>query len=771
MQVTLGSNDITQRTGGVQINIVTKRAGNRYSGDVYLYVERDDWEFSPNPPADFPEDYSPPGIQRLYQYGVNFGGPIIKDHLWFFGSWGIQDIHKRTEAGLEDATWLVAAYGKLNFQYGNTSGGFRLNLNDKLKWGRLAWGATAQGPGTLWDQYGPTYIWYGNLQQIIGNLMLNAKVAFTDGGFALDPRGADVDSKGVNAGLDWWTWYYPITYRPGTIYEYGTDRNQWDLSLDGNYFLEGALGADHEIRFGVGYLTADTTSRTLYPNQRMLYRASDYYNRFGDGAQYCFVDGDPTNTAISNQINIFRARTNGNFDVNLSRISFYLSDTATFGKLTATLGVRYDKETGTCNAATAMGFYMQETGATVPEWEPWLNPISVPQVDGASWEVISPRLSFTYDISGDGKNVVKLSLARYGSAAGNGLSSHLWAAGVRYIGVPWVDANENLLPELNEFPHWTPDEIIAQQNNDPMIEDWAYFGGFDYTKPGAVESSNQFDPDYSSPLTDELIVSFEKALGPSFAVNISAFYKKTSNMTRSYSIWSDGTLESKADWEVYDTAPQTGQDLYAVTRFDSIGTYYTNYEDRNNTSMALSVIASKKLSDGWMAEASFTLMDWVNNLYEAETFNMTNFSYNNGGVVAPASGGSGLTGVFVNANWMFKLNGLVQLPAGINFTGTFEARAGYVVHQHDEVYAGSNFYNKDVKAGDHRLPTYWMCNLGLEKTFKVSETATATFFVDAYNVFNHQATLKVNTVLGPDNGKIMAIVPPGILQFGFRLNF
>jgi hypothetical protein len=39
-----------------------------------------------------------PGVDRLYQYGVNLGGPIVKDKVWWFGSWAIQDIHKRTDA-------------------------------------------------------------------------------------------------------------------------------------------------------------------------------------------------------------------------------------------------------------------------------------------------------------------------------------------------------------------------------------------------------------------------------------------------------------------------------------------------------------------------------------------------------------------------------------------------------------------------------------------------------------------------------------------------
>ena len=37
------------------------------------------------------------------------------------------------------------------------------------------------------------------------------------------------------------------------------------------------------------------------------------------------------------------------------------------------------------------------------------------------------------------------------------------------------------------------------------------------------------------------------------------------------------------------------------------------------------------------------------------------------------------------------------------------------------------------KFGDDRLPTFWMLNLGLEKTFKVSDTVGVTLFVDGYS--------------------------------------
>jgi hypothetical protein len=118
LQVTLGANDITAQTGGIQLNFVTKRAGNKTSGDFHLYVEDRAWEMKQDP-TQYMVDRGLviPGVARLYQYGVNLGGPIVKDKFWWFGSWAIQDIHKRTEANLEDATWLVSGYGKLNFQW------------------------------------------------------------------------------------------------------------------------------------------------------------------------------------------------------------------------------------------------------------------------------------------------------------------------------------------------------------------------------------------------------------------------------------------------------------------------------------------------------------------------------------------------------------------------------------------------------------------------------------------------------------------------------
>lgn len=746
LQVTLGSNDITAQTGGTQLNFVSKRGGNLYSGDFHLYVEDEKWQMNQTLPQEMIDaGLSSPGIQRLYQYGVNFGGPIIKDKIWFFGSYAIQDIHSVTVAQTEDATWLVGAYAKLNFQFDNTSADLHYSSDTKYKWGRTAIGAANQDPGSTWDQIGPGSVYSGSLQHIMGNLMLNAKFAYTDGGFTLDPKAGDVNpNTGHFEGSDWAYYDYPSMYWGGNTYYYTTNRNSLNVTLSGNYFAEGVMGGDHEIRFGVDYYTAQTTSQTLYPNQRILYSynklAPDLYKEI-----WWVADGI--------------------FDVGFERTSFYLSDTATFGKLTANMGIRYDKETGSHNEAVAPGL----TFNGAPIFASYLGDLTAPQNDIASgFEVISPRFSITYDLNGDGKNVVKLSLARYGSQSGNSIAAHTWTVGPREIDVFWND-NGNGIAELGEW------------SEDP--NDWLWWN-INEQDPYSIASRNKYASDLNSPLLDEVILSFEKALGDDMAVSLTGLYKKRHNLLWRRGNMPDGSLETAANWYVEGihtfTDGQTKEYYNRYTR--PRGTTMTNHgSDYYDLYMGVQLAFTKKFSNKWMFDTSFSYADWKQKRTASEYFggtdsaNPTNYGYFNEGVVAPESGGSGVQGIYVNSRWQFKLSGLYQLPWGINFTGVFQAREGYVIPYHERRYVSgfgwTSVYEPGKKFGDDRLPTFWMLSLGLEKTVKVSETVSTTLFVDGYNITNNAVSLKVNPVMGASQDLIQRVLNPGIFQFGIRVNF
>lgn len=746
LQITLGANDILTQTGGVQLNFVTKRAGNHLSGEFHLYAEDESWEMNQKLPISISEkNLVSPGIIRLYQYGFNLGGPILKDKTWFFGSWAVQDIHSRTIAGNDDSTWLTSGYGKLSFHFGKTFIEFFLHHDNKIKSGRTSLGAANQDFNSLWEQSGQGYLYSGSFQQVIGNFMLNAKIIYNENGFTLDPRGSDPDEEGHNSGNDWLYYYSPSRYDAGSKEHYITDRDSLNFSVDGNYFKENIFGGDHEIRFGVDYYSADTTSTILYPNQRiaMIQIKDDpqYYQEL-----WLIPDSK--------------------YDMNFRRISFYLSDTATFGKLCVNLGIRYDREKGKLNGCTQRAFSWYEPGSLFhgscpPEVNSYLREITVPDLDvPIGWTTLSPRLSAAYNLTGNGKNVLKLAVARYGSRSGNYLASNLFPE--REINVRWYDTNYDLVPNYYEVD----------------FSDWTYWNvdNIDYD---LGVSRNQYDQYFSSPLLDEGIVTFEKELKEDLGISITLFFKKRHNLIAERGIMSDGSVETKENWYLlgdFSHPNSTVVPLYG--RYEKpVGTYFTNLDKGYDRYLAFQLVVTKKLSDKWMMDGSFIYMDWRKFRFEDETLDLNNFNYFNGGVVAPVSSGSGLSGIYGNSRWQFKLSGLHKLHFGFNFSYVFLAREGYVIPYYSWVYISegdvgwTKMYESGKKFGDDRLPVFWILNLAVEKDFKISDNIRATVFINAYNLTNNSTTLKVNPVLGDSQDEIEHILNSGIFQFGLRITF
>lgn len=752
IQVTLGANDIKAQTGGVQLNFVTKNTGNRNTGDFHMYVEDDSWEMSQEPTQYMKDnDLIFPGINRLYMYGLNLGGPILKDKLWWFGSWAVQDIDKRTETGTPDTTWLVSGYGKLNFQLGNTAGDFHISYDSKVKKGRPDLAPSQQNDGSLWDQVGPNYLLYGGLTQTVGNLMLNAKVVYTDGGFELNPRGSELNEvTGHEEGNDF-VYVLDGPRIENSNFNYFTNRNTINVSLDGNYFLEGALGGDHEIRFGVDYYDGQTTSQYLMPNQRIV-----YVDRSSPGSEYLGIYPDYI------------------FDVGFQRTSFYLQDTATFGRLTASVGLRYDKEQGEVNPFEQPYFSWYEPGSPHHGERMFASSIPALQSSGykpdAAWEMISPRISLTYDLTGDGKTVAKLAMGRYMSQSGNDIAGNYIP--FRFGFASWTDVNGDETPQYSEVGNMFWDDLFIQ------------------TDPVTGLNRMSYSDDYNSSYLDELTVMLERALSDDLAISLTGFYKKKHNLaydvdSRGESdqiykgIMADGSLETADNWEQTGTVVVGGQTVPIYEQIETpVGLYYYNLDKSHYRYLALQVALSKKLSNKWMGNFSFTVQDWKRKFYREEILNQNNFDFWNDGAVAPATTGSGLRDIWVNSRWMFKLTGMYQLPWGINVSAFLQAREGYPqpLRSQETMSQGTQYvYLPNKKVGDERLPAMWMLNLGMEKTIQISEGVSATLVIDWYNVTNNQIEQKYGLNIGSDASDLKynptMWSQAGLFQFGARVNF
>ena len=93
MTITTGGVDVTQQTGGVGINLVTKSGTDKFKGSARLYDTNKRFEANNiTTPMRTQGATSGNPIQDVQDYGFEMGGPIKKGKAWVWGSFGKQTI-------------------------------------------------------------------------------------------------------------------------------------------------------------------------------------------------------------------------------------------------------------------------------------------------------------------------------------------------------------------------------------------------------------------------------------------------------------------------------------------------------------------------------------------------------------------------------------------------------------------------------------------------------------------------------------------------------
>ena len=73
--------------GGVRLNMIPRDGGNRFTGIIYLGGTDGAWQSGNLTPALKARGVtSPTGITHIYDINPSFGGPILRDRLWFWAS-------------------------------------------------------------------------------------------------------------------------------------------------------------------------------------------------------------------------------------------------------------------------------------------------------------------------------------------------------------------------------------------------------------------------------------------------------------------------------------------------------------------------------------------------------------------------------------------------------------------------------------------------------------------------------------------------------------
>jgi hypothetical protein len=761
MQVSTGGSDASIATGGVVLNMVTKRGTNEWRGSGRYYVDDKSTQGNLNiDRADLGQAGAWNGghaqtafnqgnrIDKNEEMGVELGGPIVKDRLWAWGAYSRQQIDLFTINDFSDKTTLKDWNGKLNAQItpANSATAFAFN-GDKIKTGRNAGPLRPQE--TTWDQsnFGPGPTGYkAEDTQILGtDFYLTGMYSVVNGGFQLAPEGGAA-----------------LAYRDPTLTWHNSyllnqlERPQKQGKVDASNFFD-LGGVANELKYGAGYRTAEQSSLFTWP---------------GGGIEIA----PSQSTDLLFLVREARSRVETDYG------SAYLQDTLSRGSLTANVGVRYDRQGGKNLASTAAA------NPTFPDLLPAAHYAG--QDAGFTWKTLTPRLGLTYALGAQKKTLLRASYSRFADQLGTattGFLNPLAATSYRYFltangGDPTLGPGD-LGPEIAP-PSGNVNPLTLQ----PL-------------------QSNAVNPNLNAPLTDEVLLGAEHALLPDFVVGLNLTYRKTHDIIDAQRLVFDtdnpydpaflgsvGRAQRQSDYVEADPVTVTAPDghTYTVHYWElrpgvttRNGFLLTN-GDREQEFKGAALTFDKRLSNRWMLRGNVSWQDWRWRIPAGENQDPTDATA--GGVVdgtevLQASGSvSGPKGnVFINSKWSYSLNGLYQIapdrPWAFNVAANLTGRQGYPLRYAERITRttiADGGVGIDVPVDSSpdafRYPDVHVLNLRAEKELHFRDVGV-NLGVDMFNALNESYVLQRQGVLDRGNsGHVLEVLSPRVFRLGARIS-
>ncbi len=759
MSVVTGGSDPSMQGAGAHLSMVTKRGTNEVHGSARFFVVDSKLESSNLTPIVAAQIGAGNKIDSLQDYGVEAGGPVIKDMLWLWGAYGRDQINLSTAggtpAGTKDKTTLEDFNAKLNAQIvaSNAFNAWYLGSN-KLKFGRSAGSTRPQA--TSWDQNTPSHIWkFEDSQVFSSNFFATAQYNGENGDFSLTPEGGNapiyIDAGGV--------WHNSYEF-------YDAPRPQRQAKADLSFFFNtGNIG--HELKAGFSYLNAQARSTSSWPLFNPPSTSTLVAQTYGD-----FFDCGVPCAAITR---------NSNFSVEAKYYSAYFGDTLTWDRLTVNLGVRWDKQYGESRPTVV------PENISFPGVMPAINyPGSGTQFTWNDWQ---PRIGVNYALGQNRTTVLKASYAQFADALGTGtVATTNPIAGASYAYYAWNDANGNNLVDVGE--------------TDTSAAGFQYGRNYNQANPGSATATNGIDPNLNAPKTTEWLVGVDQEVAANFAVGINYTNRKATGQlyvpTHVYDPTTGQVLTSN-DYEQYTTltgltpsGSAYSMPVYQIKQsvLDAIGgtpsgSYTFNRGDFNTTYQGIELVMTKRLSDKWMARGSFVWNDNKQNVGPGGCIDPTNqlttstvnaqTCRNNDYVAIESTGSGNKSSVFLNSTWQFSFNALYQLPYNFNISTNVFGRQGFPINWYYNATGASDGLTRSVvvvPAGSDRYKDVYEWDMQVGYVVKIFGTGTMTLTGSCFNVLNSATVLqRFNRLARSNTAQIKEIQSPRVARFGVQISF
>ena len=684
------------RVTGAVINAVSKSGTNQLRGSVLYFTRNDVWDapnFFTGRVAPFNET----------QTGFTIGGPIIRNRAHFFGAYEFQKraITARPNTGV--AMFDVDVDAGIRRKLPSGRADIQLNNNHRL--------------------FARASVYYLNSQNngVGGNTTISAgsNEDFATYDVAVGETWV-ISNRMVNEVRGGLFYFYKDLYEteqtprysfPSATLGPASNVPQWwneeifQLSNSLSYFLPNWHG-EHKFKAGAQF--------TL-PNYRgELPRVS--YGQFNfDRNPTNFADMStwPAPTRYSTTLGDF------SYDVNNPVYGFFVQDDWTMTpRFTLNIGVRYDLEPKVTN---------KDLPDPLDE-----GPRSIDA------DNIAPRVGFAFDVSGNGRTVVRGGVGRY---YGNIL-----------LNIPMNEARDRNVR--------VSAVVINPSLTDPL-------GGrtlADYQAQNLPRARTLMDNEYQTPKQDQVSIGFAHQIGDRYSVQADYVHTKGSNqqMSRNINLFENPTLHTPLD-------PTTNGRPFPA--FTDITKYETWGESRYD---GLQMAFSRRRVNSWyQADGTYTL-SWAEGHTNANRFGTVNNPFN------PDDEYSYLT---TDQRHRASLSGTAFLPWQTTVSAIFFAGSPKplnITSNQDPFRSGTGRWlgtsgNVLPKNGERMLKSDYKLDLGLVKSFRFRQIQLQGR-LDVFNVLNTEnwgsygTTFGSSTYLVPGSSTNL-FYQPRQFQFGARMTF
>jgi hypothetical protein len=375
--------------------------------------------------------------------------------------------------------------------------------------------------------------------------------------------------------------------------------------------------------------------------------------------------------------------------------------------------------------------------------------LTFPETDQFTWNVFAPRLGLVFDLSGDGKTVVKGNYGFFwhnpGVTLGSNANPNTTAKSATYT---WND--------INGDRRWQNGEQVGNPTSQ------------------SLQGTIGLDPNIKAPYSHEASFFLERQVGEMIGVRTGFVYKTEHDLTATYEpgrsilngafsapfpfvdIGEDGVRGTGDD----RTITLLGMPAADAARFPTNRVVMNVPRDHKYKTAELSM--TKRYSNKWSAAVGFGYT-WSND-YPETAAPVFPINPNQPGLADRTGWGLKASGSY-DAPWGIRLSPVLRHQSGINFARVISVPATAAT-AFGLILPTSTVYAEPADA--RREDNIWVFDVRAEKNVNITSRVRTRLFLDLFNITNSHASEAITRTTGANFLRPANILAPRTARLGFR---